>query len=1088
MFVNTSYMTFCLYLIIPAAALFSPGKRTLFTAVLLWLLICLAARPVLSQDFHQGKDLYAQGYYDSAATCLQQYLTSGDTANLQTLCLYGESLALAGKAAEAEIVLEKVRHTAESQEQLYYQAKSLWLMGDMQLRTGQWQAAENQYRQALQAYTLQDTVAATLYRRTGLAVFSGGQYGKAEKYAQQAYLLMAPLPANHPDWADYYKLRGAIFDRQAHYDSALHYYEKSLTIHQTVHGLNHPETAKLLVNLANVYHVRGANARAAQHFRQALETMQTFLGKDHMLVAVIYNNMAIIDFDMGNFDKAIVYYQYALSIYQQKMRAQSLIAAQIMNNISSAYLEMEDAEHALQYAFQSLKIRQQQLDAHNTLLAPVYVNLADAYVLQQDFAKANRYLNQAISLYTSGGNTMHPSVAEAYTGLGESYLHQQQPRQALSFLAKARTISVALYGAAHTKLAYIHTLTGNSYLQLQQPDSALAYFDEAIAAALPGYQGESPETLFADDNAYVAQHFLMKALQGKAQALYAQYQADTTRLTALLSAHTQYGYLSRLMDDMRHAYQREESKLFLSGLATPVYAEAIEVTWRLYGHTQDPEYARQAFILSEKSKYALLSDFLNDMAAKYSAGIPQEVLEKEQTLKSRIAYNEKQLFEATDEAARAIAGLSLAQDKKEYLEFREQLEKDYPAYYQLKYSANTAQVHQVQQKLAKDEQLIEYTLADSALYVFVVRQDTLMFSRVRMETSLQEAVLEMRESLLAHDFPAYTRHAWTLYTWLAGTWGSEHKVIIIPDGILGYLPFEVLLSKKITDATRNYWRLPYLVKDHMISYHYSATSYLSGQPQHRATFPQEMVGFAPEFTEAPLVAYTDTPAVERSNRLVNLRGAQQELKKIAELFRGRFFFGAEATEANFKRASPGSRLIHVGTHGVLDDENPALSHLVFSGAADSTEDQRLHAYEIYNMKLQAELVTLSACNTGAGQLRAGEGVMSLARGFAYAGCPNVVTSLWAAPDDATARLMQRFYYYLHNGQPKDKALHQAKLDFLEQADENLADPYYWASFVLIGDTRPLLATDNPDYRWLVWLLALGAAVLVLGWMFYGRRM
>lgn len=1066
--------------------------RLYLVIILYFIALSVDARQRTDHDFLQGVSLYKQGYYDSACYYLHKHYEAGDSLSAELLTIYAESLSHAGKLPEAITMAEKLKQLAKEQQDLYQQAKAIALVGDIYLRGGQIQTAVHSYREGMRHFapSLPDTVTASLMLRLGLALFSIGQNDEAKQYAQQARQFIAAVhPPHHQDWATYYKLAGAIYDRQASYDSALHYYNMSLAVHKIIHGENHPETAKIWVNLANVYHVKGANVKALQYFNRALETLRKFLGKDHMIIAVIYNNMAIIDFDMGNFEKAIIYYQHALNIYRQKMGNQSLQVAQIQNNISSAYLEMKDAQKALEFAFQSLHIREQQLDANNTLFAPVYTNLAGAYMLQQDFAKANDYANKAIQIYAAHGENLHPGMAESYAGLGESYLAQNQPEKALHFLYKARAVSLQLYGTHHPKLAFVNTLIGKTFSHLYQLDSAFDYYDQAIEAALPDDK-HKPWELFpkVNQHALIAQHILMEALNGKAEAFYLQYKMHQQEDTASLhAAYKIYSHLSGFIDEMRNAYQREESKLFLSGIARPVYAKALEVAWHLFQMTGDVQFARQAFSFSEKSKYVLLSDFLNDIAAKYTAGLPEEVLEKEQNMKSQIAYLEKKVFEASHDSVSVQYEPQLAALRKEYLDFTTQLESTYPDYYQLKYNTTTATVDQLQQILAPDQQLIEYALTDSALYVFSMHAGSFNFYKTALQEPLEAMVMQMRQGLLDRNFSAYTENAYKLHQLLAAGWQENHKqLIIIPDGILGYIPFEVLLSKKVSGSAANYWQLPYLLKDYVISYNYSATLYLNEFKKKEYKAHQNfIVGFAPHFTtDTELLAQADTLEAERNGRggLLKLSGAQQELSKIAELFQGTFYFGEDATEANFKQAIQQSRVIHLGTHGILDDENPAMSHLVFTTTADSLEDNLLYTYELYNLKLNAELVTLSACNTGSGQLREGEGVMSLARGFAYAGCPNLVTSLWPASDQATARLMQRFYYYLSNGWSKNKALHQAKLDFLADADENLSNPFYWGSFILVGDPHPLQITS---YTWLIWCLAI-SGLLFLGWLFYRK--
>jgi CHAT domain-containing protein len=249
----------------------------------------------------------------------------------------------------------------------------------------------------------------------------------------------------------------------------------------------------------------------------------------------------------------------------------------------------------------------------------------------------------------------------------------------------------------------------------------------------------------------------------------------------------------------------------------------------------------------------------------------------------------------------------------------------------------------------------------------------------------------------------------------------------------------------------------------------------------------EVLGFAPDFTNADSqhlmaanAAYEDTTR----GVLMPLEGAEAELNSLLGLFDGRYFFRQDATEENFKRMAADSRIIHLATHAVADDTDPMYSRLYFTPADTLEEDGILHTYELYNLKLNAALVTLSACNTGLGKIQQGEGIVSLASGFAYAGCPNIVMSLWPASDKATARLMEFFYQGLSDGLPKDEALWQAKLLYLQEADQQAANPYFWGSFVFVGDPAPLKTTM--PVRGVVAIMA-GSILVISGLIYFIRN-
>jgi CHAT domain-containing protein len=157
------------------------------------------------------------------------------------------------------------------------------------------------------------------------------------------------------------------------------------------------------------------------------------------------------------------------------------------------------------------------------------------------------------------------------------------------------------------------------------------------------------------------------------------------------------------------------------------------------------------------------------------------------------------------------------------------------------------------------------------------------------------------------------------------------------------------------------------------------------------------------------------------------------------------------------------------------------SKLVFSPNIDKKEDGLLNTYELFNMNLHAELAILSACNTGSGKLQAGEGILSIARGFFYAGVPSVVMTLWSVEDNSSSELMELFYKHLTEGLPKDEALRRAKLDYLKQSDQLTAFPYFWAGYVNIGDNSPLEISKN---KYLSYIMLASALVLLLASFYF----
>ena len=242
-------------------------------------------------------------------------------------------------------------------------------------------------------------------------------------------------------------------------------------------------------------------------------------------------------------------------------------------------------------------------------------------------------------------------------------------------------------------------------------------------------------------------------------------------------------------------------------------------------------------------------------------------------------------------------------------------------------------------------------------------------------------------------------------------------------------------------------------------------------------YGKELIAFAPDFGAMRQMANVTRGEDTLRNSLLPLEGAKEEVTHLANLYHGTAYFAEDASEQRFISEAPHAKILHLATHATVDHERPAYSRLFFDQKqTDSLRDGDLYAFELYSMNLQAELVTLSACNTGAGKYQEGEGVMSLGYSFAYAGCPNIVMSLWPVADRPASQIMVDFYERLKNGKDKATALHEAKLQYLQQADALSANPFFWGSFVFIGDNRPI----DFDHHLIGLLKYLVAGILILG--------
>jgi len=275
---------------------------------------------------------------------------------------------------------------------------------------------------------------------------------------------------------------------------------------------------------------------------------------------------------------------------------------------------------------------------------------------------------------------------------------------------------------------------------------------------------------------------------------------------------------------------------------------------------------------------------------------------------------------------------------------------------------------------------------------------------------------------------------------------SDNKITIVPDGLLQSIPFEALITDTLTGA--------YFIESSEISYAYSIT--FLAQNQKISRNPQsELLGFAP-------IEFKD---------LTKLPKTEDEIKKIQNHLKHKVYLGNEATSSQFLSAISDFNVIHLATHA--DASDSIAPWIAFS-------DRKMNLSELYTIKLQAELVFLSACNTSIGKHYTGEGVMSLARGFFSSGANSVISSLWNVDDRSTNKIVSNFYKNIKQQTTKSKALRKAKLNYIYSSSLNETSPYYWASFILIGDTGSIEIQDNNT----IFLLVIGSLFFTLLLVFY----
>jgi CHAT domain-containing protein len=523
--------------------------------------------------------------------------------------------------------------------------------------------------------------------------------------------------------------------------------------------------------------------------------------------------------------------------------------------------------------------------------------------------------------------------------------------------------------------------------------------------------------------------------------------------------------------------KKQSDKLALGELASKVYEDAINLSITMNN-------SELAFYFSEKNKSSVLLEALAGQEAQRFAGIPDNLLQKENDLKSKLAFLNQQLANPQNLDSMVVVDFTSRRfyANQSYDSLIRVFETNYPEYFTLKYSTKTASVADIQEIIDNKTAMISYTVSDSLIHIFIITKNNIDIQQVNTPVSFADSIAFFRNTLTLPNSSRfnqfYKQLAFRYYQLLfpKNLPQEIENLVIIPDNVLASVPFEALLTQAANSA-QTFSDLPYLVKKFNISYSYSATLFHKTFPKQNTqnieiTQLEDWLAFAP-------VASDDNIGISQVSRALNetlttlttdtlqtrsvhhffssLPGTKDEIETILNYYESKnlhaeIHINKNANETFIKSGILEKyKIIHFATHGLVNSQKPDLSCILLAREdSTSTEDGILYSGEIFNLKINADLVVLSACETGLGEIKKGEGIIGLTRALLYAGTRNIVVSLWKVSDNSTAELMISFYQNIINQQSNNYAysLRNAKMKMIQS--QNYAHPFYWSPFILVG--------------------------------------
>jgi CHAT domain-containing protein/tetratricopeptide (TPR) repeat protein len=731
----------------------------------------------------------------------------------------------------------------------------------------------------------------------------------------------------------------------------------------------------------------------------------------------LYNRLGVMFYETGNYRQARNYFEKAITLTS----ADDInLLANYKINIASLLIKLEEYSQA-ETIYKSLL-------PYNIYPNEIYHNLGIIALEQKNYIQAINYLHKVN--YTDDPKTIdwNYHMSMAWSGLNK---HDSSAFYIQSALKENQKWNGRRKNISHGLLLKF---------QADQLAGRQAYKEAAIfyQQAIMEFSNNFTDTAIVKNPSQFTAAFsyinLFNTLTAKAEALRELY--DKGKKTGTLEAALDsYRSAFKLAAYVEKTYNSDEARLFLTKIKHGVHSKPIDISLQLYELTHKKEWLEEAYLFDQRNKASILSLNLQENEMRNKSAADNPLIRKESSIKTAITRLSLKASLAADSMALVKINNDIRDLEIELEKTQQKINED-PEWQKRKLPEQIPSINELQKKLDDNTALLSYHLSENELLLFFITNSKFEYYVSSVTKTFFSAIDSLKQAL--QNTSAEYRYnsnavSTTLYNALISPvqplLSNINRLIIIPDDELHYLPLEALQNEN----------KKYLVEQFAVQYTYS-TTLLSANTAIRKSLAT--LAFAP-FASA---TYKDTPGYSFSS----LPASKEEVSGL----QGKIFMDTVATKNNFLRSATRYSIIHLATHASVNNDIPSRSFIAFY---PGTEDYKLYAQEIYDLRLDStDLVILSACETGTGQLIKGEGMMSLSRAFAYAGCHNIITSLWKAEDKTTAFLTQRLHVYLNKGYNKDKALQQAKLDLLanEEIAPRFKTPNYWAYLLFIGNYQP----------------------------------
>lgn len=872
--------------------------------------------------------------------------------------------------------------------------------------------------------------------------------------------------------------------------------------------------ARLYNNIGVDYAVAGDFDKASLYLKKSLEIKTTIPNYDKNKLAVGYLNLSNIKKELDQIDSTIYYIKMAEQFILTAEQPNEKTKAIILVEKGSLAMQENDYQTAIANIKQGILLLEKNstpnlpilIAAKNKLISALRVarRTDEAIIAGESLLKlaiknkspltpivtrnlGNAYLSKglsqlAIEKHYQIINSLDYKITDEekiqiLANIGVAYLYQGDYSRAKKILKESLSLQIQKKLSSRFVSAAILNNIAAAECQTLNIDSAILYSHKALTI------NRIKQT--SSHNNPLKRTFLFPIIASRSYALLGSCYKEKKEVKSFADSSMSY-YLKAIsiLNETRHNLFVETDKLTITENNYKTYESAISAAFEFAQYNS--KFVEYAFRFMSLSKAAVLHEMLARNKNLQIAEDNKELYQHEKRSRLLIGHLSGKLI---DEQSKDTPNLEqikkieaqIASVQTDYGKIVERIKSEDPQYFNLRFDTTTLSIAQVQKKLEPNQIIIEYFTTDSSISSIAICKDAMHFTSKKLSKEERNLFRDYQKMLIPKDFGKVTTESLeqfattsqALFNILLQPYERAIKskeLVIIPHGFISQVPFSTLIPS-IPNNLGGFYNLPYLVYSNNITYVPSSKVLFELQHPKRELFNKSL-------SVAPSYIGVDTTGIaSRKNyrgTLSDLPGARSEAETVSQYFRGDLILDTLATESRVKQIATSYDILHLAMHTFIDEQNPFFSKLIFANEKSTSEDGFLNTYEIYNLNLNCKLAILSACESATGTEIKGEGLLGLARGFFYAGCPSLIATQWKVDDASGNDIIEAFAANIKKGLSVNESLRQSQIAFLNQADPLRSHPYFWASFVTIGDASPIYYKESTKY------IVAGGIMLLLG--------